>query len=311
MKIIVRDYEPDRGLEEIQAKIYSEISGLSASSRQTHEGSTSKDPKLTRYALTETGRPLAYVTARESRSHFRRTYIFYPWALPECPIEVQERIFDELLAYIIKNKNNVQISSAVILQSKIAEKQLEFLQRKGFIEKERVFYYNLDYNVNEVSKWKIQGEANFSSRSAKSDDLGILVDLFQADLEMGAIFSDLEACESYFRDRIFREGQTLLVFHGEQLIAATSVIRVKPGSYYLSGDEERVLLRFVATRSDYPEAWKFLLVEAAKACIGAGWSNAPLRLRFHFFARSPIATYLAKMRPELETFEAILEYREK
>jgi hypothetical protein len=312
MKIIFCHYEPNQGLDEIQDQIFTEVSGLPSYTRLRHEGSSSsKDPKLSRFALTEEGRPLAYVIARESRSHTGRIYIFYPYTLPDCPPEAQERIFDELLEYIKKNKKSSEIASAVIQRSKIAEKQLEFIRSKGFFEKERVYFYNVDYDVDEVSEWMVQGEAGYSSRPARSDDLEMLVDLCQADLKMGALFSDREACERHMRDRILQEGLTLLVFHEERLIAATYMIRAKPGSYNLSGDEERVLLGFVATRLGFPDAWKLLLVEAARACRGAGWSDVPLRLRFYFFTRLPIATYLADMRPELEPFEVILEHREK
>ncbi len=310
MKIIYRHYEPDQELEEIQAKIYSEVSGLPASSRHTHEGDMSKDPKFTRYALTEDGKPLAYVTARGSRSHVGRIYIGYPWALPDCPAEAQEKIFDELLTYIKKYKKPLEIASGAILSSRIAEEEIKFLRGKGFVEKERVYYYNLDFDVYKVSKWEITDEVkSYNSRLATTDDLDLLVELGQADPNMRVAFPNQEACRNYFRDRVLQDGHVVLVFHGDEVVAAGTAIRVKPDGFYLIGDEKRVLIRFVAIRQGCPQAWKLLLIGLAKECLAAGWGDTPLRVRFHFFASSQTAIYLAKMRPELEAFEVILAYQ--
>ena len=90
-KTVYRNWEQDQGLEDIQAKIYTEAASLPASADEIRERNIRRDSQMTRYALTEDGKPLAYVTARDSGSEPGRTYIGYPWAMPNCPKEVQER----------------------------------------------------------------------------------------------------------------------------------------------------------------------------------------------------------------------------
>ncbi|MFX0063107.1 MAG: hypothetical protein ACFFC7_13095 [Candidatus Hermodarchaeota archaeon] len=306
MKIVYRYYEPNQGLEDIQAKIYTEVSGLPATAAQIRERNLRRDPKITRYALTEEGKPLAYVTARDSGSHVGRTYIGYPWALPDCPLEVQQKIFDELIAYLKTREKTLEIATTIVVTAKIAEEQIKFFQKRGFVEKERLYRYILDYDVNEVSQWEMTDElSSFTSRVATIDDLDLLIEVCQADPYTQNAFPNEEGFRSYFKDRVFKDGHAVLVLQGEQAVAASAVLKRKPDGIYLTGDEERVTMRFSAIRPGHPQAWKRLLIEIAKECQTAGWANILLRVNFFFNTGSPIAAYMATMQPELELFEII------
>ena len=68
-------WEPDKGLEEIQAEIFSHASGIPERAELIRRRNMQRAPEMTRYALTEDGKPLAYVTARDSSSGEGRTYI--------------------------------------------------------------------------------------------------------------------------------------------------------------------------------------------------------------------------------------------
>lgn len=63
MKAVSRYYEPNQGLEELQAKIYPENSGHPATAVQIRERFKveKRDLKTVHYALTDDGKPLAYV----------------------------------------------------------------------------------------------------------------------------------------------------------------------------------------------------------------------------------------------------------
>ncbi|MHA2296354.1 MAG: hypothetical protein ACXAEU_11955 [Candidatus Hodarchaeales archaeon] len=105
MKVIYRYYESDKGLEEIQAKIYNyelkrspksnddEVTAESIKQRFIDE---KKDPKFVRYAFTEDGNPLAYIQAS---IRAKQTFIGYPWSMDSCPAEVQDKLYSEMLAY--------------------------------------------------------------------------------------------------------------------------------------------------------------------------------------------------------------------
>ena len=88
MKVKYTVWEPDKGLEDIQAKIFSTASGIPERAEVIRSRNLGKAHEMTRYALTEDGEPLAYVTARDSSSENGRTYIGYPWTMPDCPEEV-------------------------------------------------------------------------------------------------------------------------------------------------------------------------------------------------------------------------------
>ena len=263
---------------------------------------------MTRYALTADGKPLAYITSRDSTSQKGRTYIGYPWALPGAPEEVQATLFDELYAYLKKRKETEEIATTVVFTAKIADRQLAYWQEKGFVEDERLYRYNLDFDIDEVSQWKLPKELKtFTSRSATTEDLKYLYEVTQADPVLANDFATKEACENYFKDRVLKDGHAVLLFDEDQVIAASAPLRIEPDQLFLLGDETRFLMRFTAIRPGYQYAWKRLVVEISKEIKAAGWDKVPLRASFFFTTNAPIAVNFAELRPELEMFEIILK----
>jgi hypothetical protein len=308
LKINYCHWEPEKGLEDIQAKIYSEASGLPVRAEQIRVRNMSRDPKMTRYALTEAGAPLAYITSRDSSSERGRTYIGYPWTMPDVPVEVQETLFNELFAFLKKRKETEEIATTVVLTAKIADKQFAYWEKKGFVEDERLYRYNLDFEVDEISKWKLGSKLKaLDSRVATTKDLKHLYELSQVDPLLAGEFSTEEARESYFKNRVLKDGHAVILFDKRQPVAASAPLRIEPDQLFLIGDEPRVLMRFNAIRPGYQYAWKRLVYEIAKETKAAGWSDIPLRSTFHFTTNAPVAINFAEMRPELEMFEVILK----
>lgn len=320
MKVVYRHYKPNQGLEELPEKIYpvvtgfpAGVSGFPTTADQMRDWFETRehDPKTIRFALAEDGRPLAFVFARDSRSHPGRTHVSYPWALPDCPNKVQEKIFHDLFEYIRKRKDIREITGPVYVNATNAEEQIKFFQRKGFTEKERYCRYCFDFDITETSKWKMTDEVSaFDSRLATIEDLDRLIEICQADPYMRNAFPTQEASRSYFEERVLKDGHAVLILQGDQVIAAGAALRYQPDGLFLCADEERILMRFSATRPGYLQAWKRLLIELAKECLVAGWADIPLRVSFHFTTRSSVAVNLAELRPELEVFEVILNYEE-
>ncbi|MFX1565440.1 MAG: hypothetical protein ACFFCH_05565 [Promethearchaeota archaeon] len=308
MKIVYRHWALDQGLEDIQAKIYTEASGLPVQAEQIRARNMSRDPKMTRYALTENGDPLAYITARDSTSEKGRTYIGYPWTMPGAPPEVQAKLFDDLFAFLKKRKETEEIATTVVLTAKIAEQQLTYWQKKGFEEDERLYRYVLDFTVKEISNWKLEKELTvFTSRVATSEDLKYLYEISQLDPTLAGEFQTEEARESYFKTRVLKDGHAVLLFEKDKVIAASAPLKIEPDQLFLIADKPRVIMRFTAIRPGYQYAWKRLVVEIAKEVQAAGWSDTPLRASFFFSANAPVAINFAQMRPELQMFEIILK----
>jgi hypothetical protein len=308
LKVVYRHWEPEQGLEEIQAKIYSKVSGLPARADQIRARNLSRDPKMTRYALTEAGEPLAYITSRDSSSERGRVYIGYPWTMPGAPTEVQETLFDELFGFLKKRKNTEEIATTVVFTAKIADKQLAYWREKGFVEDERLYRYQLDFDFNEISKWKLSKELMaYTSRGATTKDLKYLYEVSQVDPSLANEFETEEARENYFKGRVLKDGHAVLLFDKDKVIAASAPLRIEPDQLFLLGDEPRVLMRFTAIRPGYEHVWKRLVFELAKEVKKAGWTDTPLRMNFNFRTNASLARIMSEMRPELEMFEAILK----
>ncbi len=310
MKVIYRHYEPEQKLEEIRAKIYTTASGLPATADQIRVQALNSDPKLMRFAFTEKEDPLAYISASGSDSQPWTIGMGYPWSLPGCPSNVQDKIFKDLVNYIKRNEKIQEITTGVALSSKIADEQIRFFKEKGFTEKERVFLYSLDYDITEVSQWKLTKDLHlYRSRVATRKDVNQLIEICQSDPNVRNAFPTQEAWKSYFEDRVLKDGHAVMVFKGKQVIAASAPLRFTPDGIFLRGDEERIIMRFRAVRPGYQDAWKRLLIELAKETVVAGWTDLPLRESIFFSTNSLTTTILAKQHPDIEETQIILSYQ--
>ena len=93
MKIQIKSYEPNKGFEKIQADIYTNFSGLPANLKSIERQFSGKErEKLAKYVLDEEGNGLAYVQSSNWIAYPGTRLISFPWALPDCPEDAQEKI---------------------------------------------------------------------------------------------------------------------------------------------------------------------------------------------------------------------------
>ena len=312
MKVVYKKWEDGQGLEELQAQIYTGASGLPANGWQIKERNIQRGPDLTRYALTEDGKPLAYVTSNISTSERGRALIGYPWSLPDCPSEAKNKIFSEQFSYL-KNRDDIEeITTAVVIRSKIKDEQIAFFKEKGFVEDERIYRYSLDFDVVEAANQKVEGKASkLTSRVATEKDIDLLIELCLADEGLREAFSSKDGFRSYFRDRVFKVRPPVMLFDGDQIVAASAPLRFEAEGSTVIADGERIIMRFTAIRPGYSYAWNRLLVELAKECKAAGWTDIPIYTSFGFSTSGAAPSGIAKLRPELEEFEIILKSKKE
>lgn len=309
MKVVYKNWEPNQGLEEIQAIIYRETKGLSISLDYLRQENNSREPLMSRFALTEDGKPLAHVDSTDSPSTPGKTYISYPWAVADCPSEVQEKIFNDLLKHLENREETLEIIAVVKLFQPIVDERFDFFQRHGFTEEHRQYLYNRSLNIDEVSRWKLSGAANnLTSRLATKDDYEHLSDLFKIDTERKRQFRDEKARSDYLEGRILKEGHVILLFDGDKAVAASAPLRAKPDGQRLFGDEERIVMRFIAMRPTYPYAWKRLVHEVAKECVRIGWTDISLEVLAFLRSYSSAVMGLEYIQPELMPYEAFLVF---
>lgn len=249
-------WEPDKGLEDIQAKIFSEASGLPERAEVIRERNLQKAPEMVRFALTKDGEPLAYVSARDSGSEPGRTYIGYPWTLPDCPEDAQLKIFNEMMSYLESREETTSIGTTVIENSKLRDTQKEFFSKHGFVEGDHVIQFRLPLDVEETSKLTVSEKASvLKSKVATEKDMDHLVEIFKQDEGLLQQVSSDDAIKEYFTERVLKDGHAVLLFDGDTVVAATAPLRFQPNNFRVFGDEERIIMRFTAIRPGYDFAW--------------------------------------------------------
>jgi hypothetical protein len=307
MKVVYKQWKDGEGLEDIQAEIYTGASGLPAQGWQIKARNMQRGPDLTRYALTEDGKPLAYVTSNTDLDRKGRALIGYPWSLDDCPEDAKKKIFDEQLAYLEKKEDIEEIITGVVLNSKIKDKQIEWFQERGFVEEEKYYRYVEDIDVEKATAVKVKGKATkLASRVATEKDIDILIEVCLADENVREAFADEDGFRSYFKDRVFAVQPPVMLFDGDTIVAATAPLRVEANDSSVLGEGERIIMRFQAFRDGYDYAWDRLLVELAKHCKNVGWADIPIQTGFGFRASGPQADALTRMKPEFHEYELFL-----
>lgn len=312
MKIVYKKWNADDGLEDMQAQIYTEASGLPAQGWQIRDRNIQRGEDATRYALTEDGKPLAYVTSSVSDSEPGRANIGYPWTMPDCPPEAQKKIFKEQFEHLKSRDDVNRITTGIVLRSKIKDKQEEFFKELGFSDHETYYQYNVDFDVKETAKMEVKGKAaKLKARTATEDDIDLLVDLCMADERLREAFTEREGFVSYFKDRVFPARAPIILFDGDEPVAATAPLRTDPTRVNFPAEGERIILRFRALKPGYEYAWERLLVELARSCKEAGWADVPIISGFGFRADGAEAEAIMRMKPGFTAFEKFLIYRKE
>ncbi|MHA1137291.1 MAG: hypothetical protein ACTSSE_12470 [Candidatus Thorarchaeota archaeon] len=310
MKVQYKNWESGKGLEEIQAKIYTEVSGIPVNPEQIGPRNDERGTDATRYAFTKEGEPLVYITSDIVDADNGRVLVGYPWSLPECPIEVKDKLLNDMIDHL-KNKEGTQtIITSVVLQSKTKNEQIEYFEKRGFVEDERGFAFNKDFDIEKTIKKEFDGPAGaLKAKVATDDDLDTLIELTKVDPRMNSAFPNDDAYEPYFKDRVLKDGYAVILFDGNEAVAASAPLLFKPDGRILQGDEDRVIMRFTSIRPGHSYAWKRLLVEVAKAAKDAGWSKTPIRAGFGFTSRDILATSIIEVIPEITQYSVNFVYR--
>ncbi|MFW9767298.1 MAG: hypothetical protein ACFFEM_00650 [Candidatus Thorarchaeota archaeon] len=312
MNIVYKKWNPDDGLEEVQAKIYTEVSGLPARAEEIKPRNIQRGEDSTRYALTKDGEPLAYVTSWIDDENPTEGGIGYPWSMKGCPEDAKLKIFDELFTHLKKEKKLKEINTGIVLGSKMAKDQYKFFKERGFEEYERAYRYTKDLDVEKLASTKLEGkEAKLKSKIATKDDVDALIEVSKSDPQLSRAFPDEEQWRNYFENRVMAQGNAIMLLDGDKVVAASAALKLKPDGVFLFGEDERILMRFTAIRPRYRYAWKRLAVEIAKDVKKSGMQDTPMRVGFGFTSDAAIATGVAGFDSDLEEFEVFMKYKVK
>ncbi|MCK5390201.1 MAG: hypothetical protein KAJ36_06910 [Candidatus Thorarchaeota archaeon] len=310
MNVEYKNWESGKKYEEVQAKIYTEVSGTPANAEQIGPRNDERGTDSTRYAFTKEGEPLAYITSDVGDEDNGRVLIGYPWSLPGCPIEVKDKLLNDMINYWKKKENIHTIVTSVVLQSKTKDDQIVYFKERGFVETESGFAFTKDFDVAKTIKKKFDGPADsLKAKVATEDDLDALIALTKTDPRMSTAFPNDEAYEPYFKDRVLKDGHAVILFDGETAVAASAPLLFKPDGRILQGDEDRVIMRFTSIKPGHSYAWKRLLVEVAKGAKDAGWIKTPIRVGFGFNTQDTLAAAISEVVPEMTQYSVDFVYR--
>ncbi len=309
MNLIYRNYEPNQGLEEQQAKIYIEVSGLPADAEEIKMRfkGEKRNPQSARYVLTENNKLLAYVQTSKWAARPGTYIISFPWALPECPPEAQEKIFDDLLTWLKDTIHPQVLAGEVVFDTTTTDDRIAFFQRKGFIEKEHLYVNSVDFNLIDVCNWEMTDEiASYTCRSGTTEDLDQIIEVCHADNYMRDVFPSVEEAKYYVENTFLKDDQNKLILKNNQIVSVGLPYRRKLTRGKDKGLE--IISLTSATRLNHPQAWKRLLIEVSKDCRKSGWQNFPLRISTLFFGYSMNAIHLAELQDEIEDIAVLLTY---
>jgi len=310
MNVVYKNWNPEDGLEEVQANIYTGVSGLPARAEEIKPRNIKRGEDATRYALSKDGEPLAYVTSWIHDDDPTEGGIGYPWSMKDCPEEAKLKIFDELFTHLKKEKKLKEINTGIVVTSKVAEEQVKFFKKRGFEEYERAYRFTKDLDVEKLASKKLDGKyAKLKSRIATKDDVDALIEVSLSDPQLSRAFPDEENFRNYFETRVLEQGNAIMLYDGDKLVAASAALKLKPDGIFLFGEEERILMRFTAIRPGYRYVWKRLVVEIAKDVKNSGNKDIPIRVGFGFSTNGAVASGVAGIDSDLEEFEIFMKYK--
>lgn len=263
MEIEYRFWEPEKGLEDIQAKLFNQannrnITGNDIKERYERENI---DPKTVRYAFTKEGEPLAYCQARDY-PNIGEIHIGYPWGTENCPQVAIEKLFDGLLEYLKTRDIDLKILAAVDPRRVGV---VEFMKLRGYTEGEK--FYRHKYFIEKLVNLDISNE-KYVARIANNEDLELILNAYIAENESVGRNTDKEAMKTYIQNQIESGNCIISTKDGKLGSVASTVLRDIPDF-----EDQVVLLGFYMIVKDHEESAKSLLQKIANKCVDNGWKD--------------------------------------
>lgn len=183
--IIYKKYEENKGFEEYQAQIYNAVAKkynaktvtAEEIKKRLYEHAPTQDKNGITFAFDSTMKPLAYIQYREYPNEGDKVKIGFPWATDGTPVEVQDKLFYDLLNYL---KEKFPVKSEFYLgfvDNVFTDIHASILNRYKFSVDFWLAFYAIEQN--NLSEIKIP--SNYSSKVAFSDDLQTLIDISLTD----------------------------------------------------------------------------------------------------------------------------------
>lgn len=261
MEVVYKTYEPDKGYEKIQAEIYNnavkKYNGQPVTAESIAQRLKSFDPPQDTnglfFAFTKDDKPLSYIQYRFYEK--TKLYIGHAWAVEDCPKEVQQEMYNKIFDYVTKKyPDNKEIYLGYVFDH--FSDAVEMIKAQGFEHYNSITFYSV--KLEDLTK--LEADPKYSGREATMDDFETLITLsLNSNVSsMGEI-----TLRSYFKDKVLKDGNCVILFEGDKAIASTAILEG-----FFDGKES--LTRFVALHNDHLDSYKSLLVYLAKYALSKG-----------------------------------------
>ncbi|MFX0151292.1 MAG: hypothetical protein ACFFAJ_10955 [Candidatus Hodarchaeota archaeon] len=255
-------------LEELQAEVFNEANlfkfqPANADQIKKQYEKEKVDPNTIKYVFLE-DKMVGYIQAR-IREKLREVHFGFPWVLPGTPMEVQNKLFDDMLSYIQHQDKFADFKIRVNAMAK-PEENLDFLRKRGFVEKN--VWKTLFLPLPSVAQAKY--DEKFSARIGTEEDIDLVISLIKKDGRYASQFPSDNDIREYLVEEVLSTGHLVLVYENNSLTAASAPLVFKSSQE----EEERIILRFTAFKDiKNQEAYIPLLVEVAKECLKSGYGK--------------------------------------
>ncbi len=269
---IYKYWEANQGFEKQQAEVYNEANTAKfqpADAEQIKQQYEKDKPisKQIRYAFLNE-KMVGYIQSK-IKEDVKEIVLSYPWTLKDTPIEVRNKLFDEMIEDFKSDTKYTGYDFRVNPFPKPKE-NISFLESRGFVEKN--IWKILLLPMKEVASATY--DPKFTSREGTKDDIDDIIDLIKEDGTYSAQFDTDEKISKYLTESVLSVGHLVLIYEENVLTAAAAPLIVKASEE----DKERVILRF-ASFANPKDQRPFipLFIEVAKECIASGYgANLPI-----------------------------------
>ncbi|QEE16933.1 hypothetical protein DSAG12_02764 [Promethearchaeum syntrophicum] len=260
MNIIYKNYAPNEGLEEIQGKLYSMNNNRTVTGKEIQERFEQEkiDPKSVIYAFSSENKPLAYIQARDY-PQLGQVHLGRPWATPECPNEVKEKLVNDLFNYMDSRDTDLKL----LINTNLEPKMEKLAQDHNMVLDRNTIQFEFDLST--IAKFD-RSPYNYTIRKATIADFEAIYTCrnlaFKTDPnERNDRFSE-------FLKTTINSGFFYLVYEGETLIGAGASRKPTEGE-----ETTNLALATVFTLLEKEEVIVFLFDHLLKLAEKDGWKK--------------------------------------
>ncbi|MHA1673543.1 MAG: hypothetical protein ACTSYI_07935 [Promethearchaeota archaeon] len=273
MAFTYRNYEPNQGLEAIQARIFNQANvprNVTAKEIQERFGTEKIDPKTVIYAFDEKNEPVAYIQARDYPGR-KEVHLGYPWSLPNCPMDVKKKMYGDLLTYLKGRDSELNIRSNI---ANIPE-FTSFVKDQGFIEDGSVVRFEV--NLNSIAKAKANfADLPYTLRKATVEDYdAVKVAYFKA---LGDLARQENENFNNFVKQCLESGFMHLAMHNETIVGVCT--NTVPDAENIALNNQNVGLQFFFTLIGEENAIPMLMRNAIEIAVREQWNRDTIRIGF-------------------------------